>query len=337
MEVVVDPSGLVDHLRTHGYVVVPIRYATATLQPLYDILQGDCTRVDTPALTGSVKTQEGIKRRLQLRRKRNTSNLSSTAAADRVSIEESFEAFEAVIEQVFVAVCEDSGICYEEVCAALFPESIGRVKSVFNAMKYVDGGVGAASAEPWCRQHCDPGILTLLARSDLAALQLQVPLQTEGCDAAEECAGPSEVEDGSRFSWFEVEKAMDEAVSTTAGDGVEAMLVLVGFTLERLTAGRYRAMVHRVPRHESAADSPLSRQTAAFELRPSTETWGEWKAAATQLELTEPEVKPEVKVNHPTPLDCQLPSPPSRNNDQAMDHTNQDAAVLHEEAPWGVE
>lgn len=147
--------------------------------------------------------------------------------------------------------------------------------------------------EPWCRSHGDPGLLTLLTRSDLAALQLQALNDSDG--------GGDGMERKSA-EWLDIEPLMDQlagetrahlanecnsingnACDSTGSDGasVEVLLLISGYSLERLTDGAYKACIHRVPRCEVAG---THRHTAAFELRPALDIWQAWHDEVTELE-----------------------------------------------------
>ena len=140
-------------------------------------------------------------------------------------------------------------------------------------------------SEPWCRSHGDPGLLTLLTRSDLAALQLQAHNNDDGGGDGTERKSAE---------WLDIEPLMDTlAVETRArlandcdsmngnpcdstgsdGASVEVLLLISGYSLERLTDGAYKACVHRVPRCDLAG---ARRHTAAFELRPALDIWQAW-------------------------------------------------------------
>jgi len=147
-------------------------------------------------------------------------------------------------------------------------------------------------SEPWCRSHGDPGLLTLLTRSDLAALQLKARDGDGGFDDTEH----------NIVKWIEIEPHMDQlchelcarfAVDSVSsiGDvshsgnsdsyGVEVLLLIAGYSLERLTGGAYKACVHRVPRCEVPGSR---RHTAAFELRPAVDIWQTWDDEVSQEE-----------------------------------------------------
>jgi hypothetical protein len=240
---------------------------------------------------------------------------------------------EALAQRCFAAVCADASLPLARVAARLFPPGT-KHKAVFNAMLYVDGGVSSSNSssrctgasgpagstgpkedgdemgsgyqingaldcdlgdlEPWCRSHGDPGLLTLLARSDHAALQLQAHSGSGGSgvgDGGDGGAGVGGcgVDGGDGAAWVDVEPMMDrladetraQLASTTAtsdGGGVEVLLLVAGYSLERLTAGAYRACVHRVPRSDAVG---ARRRTAAFELRPAVDIWRAWRDEAT--------------------------------------------------------
>jgi hypothetical protein len=241
---------------------------------------------------------------------------------------------EALVQRCFAAVCADASLPLARVAARLFPPGT-KHKAVFNAMLYVDGGVSSSSSctgasasgpagstgptedgdeagsgyqinsvldcdlgdlEPWCRSHGDPGLLTLLARSDRAALQLQARSGSGGSgvgDGGDSGAGVGGcgAGGGGGAAWVDVEPMMDRladetraqlASSTTTatsdGGGVEVLLLVAGYSLERLTAGAYRACVHRVPRSDAVG---ARRRTAAFELRPAVDIWRAWRDEAT--------------------------------------------------------
>lgn len=176
----------------------------------------------------------------------------------------------------------------EAASAPAAGDEAGREYQINGAL---DGDLGAA---PWCRSHGDPGLLTLLARSDRAALQLQARGGGGGVGDVS-CVGGA--------AWVDVEPMMDRLADETRaqlasasssnaggsdGDGVEVLLLVAGYSLERLTAGAYVACVHRVPR--SAAPG-ARRRTAAFELRPAVDIWRSWREEAAEEEVARPETE----------------------------------------------
>ena len=273
LEPLVDLPTVVEDLRAHGYALLPVRRTANAGQsswtaPLYRALSQPDQDCDTQHLRGSLKTQPGLKRRLQLRRR----HPGDMAAAEE-PLEQSFAALEGLLHECFAAVCAAAGLPHARVMARLFPAAAGRSKTVCNALQYLDGG---DHAEPWCRAHGDPGLITVLARSDLAALQLCLRAPAGATDAD--------------TAWVEVEPLMDEraAALDSAGagaGGAEVLLLLSGMTLERLTEGAFPACVHRVPRSPAPG---ATRLTVACELRPTVDMWHSWSTAEQGPDGQEP-------------------------------------------------
>ena len=265
------PAEAAHHLQEFGFVILTLPRCFSGLSPLYEDLdarQMGCGPNSTKGLKYYVKNQAGVKRRLQFRRRKPVHG-----EAGGSPVEACFRGLEAIVERCFAEVLTSIALPHAEVNARLFPPKAGRTKSVLNAMLYLDGGSGAE--EPWCREHADPGLLTVLARSDLDALQLRLPEKGRAALLGDPSPGTSRPEPG-EDTWYNVEPVMD-AAAAAAGPGFEAMLILPGYSLERLSGGALKACIHRVPRSSEAG---ATRRTAAFELRPTVDIWASWSEEA---------------------------------------------------------
>lgn len=246
------------------------------------------------------KLQGSLKERLQLRRTGAalhtsaevvaglppTSNRPDSVFADDSSLAAAAEAladataaFEAISSSCFEAWCHEAGVPADEALqqfgdAGYAPSSCsGKGKSVLNIYNYFNEQ--SCDEEP-CREHADPGLLTMLCRSTNAALQVRLPLPDETADQA------SDYED----VWRDVESAMDAAAKNaqigSSHGNLEAsgfvLLVIVGETLERLSGKRLAACQHRVAR---AAGTRLNM---AYEMRPRVNVWHPWKSSTQEPE-----------------------------------------------------
>jgi len=211
----------------------------------------------------------------------HTDNFCLAGAA--AALVDATTALESVSRSCFEAWCTEAGVP-AEVALGQFGDlaytpagagGSGKGKSVLNIYHYYNEE--ACDEEP-CREHADPGLLTLLCRSTNAALQVRLPLSGEA---------PAQVvayED----MWRDVEPAMDAAVHAAPspscceesdGSGF-VLLAIVGETLERLSGKRLAACQHRVAR---AAGTRLNM---AYEMRPRINVWH-------PLESVSAEVAPE--------------------------------------------
>lgn len=235
------------------------------------------------------KRQSCLKERLQLRRaEARGSRRASTEAArhrDEIGIDvtgnnldddaaaallvEATAALEAVCMSCFQGWCGEAGVPAGEALAKFgdrgfaTPDVGGRskAKSVLNFYKYFNDE--ACEEEP-CREHADPGLLTVLCRSTNPALQLRLPVARGRSGAYEDV-------------WRNVEPAMDAAALNGQGRVGQdcVLLVIVGETLERLSGGRLAACQHRV------AKVVGPRLNLAYEMRPRQNVWHPWPAAGS--------------------------------------------------------
>eukprot|EP00927_Polykrikos_kofoidii_P075203 TRINITY_DN71295_c0_g1_i1.p1 TRINITY_DN71295_c0_g1~~TRINITY_DN71295_c0_g1_i1.p1 ORF type:complete len:390 (+),score=67.49 TRINITY_DN71295_c0_g1_i1:173-1342(+) len=196
---------------------------------------------------------------------------------------------EAVALACFDAWCSVAGVPFDDAVrrfcdAHLFPSQLdrggeveanskckqagkGKSKSVLNFYKYFNADT--CEDEP-CREHADPGLVTVLCRSTNPALQVRLPRQPGGTP------GRSAEYDA---EWHEIESVMDACGSEIArkDTNVEAcnhglqLLVIVGETLERLSGARLASCRHRVV----PASGP--RMNIAYELRPNVNVWHPWE------------------------------------------------------------
>ena len=238
-----------------------------------------------PAATGlcfNYKRQKDLKQRLQVRRTGH--RLQGEAADDPAILSSSFEVMEAVAQACMEAWCESEGFPTEAARSHFgdfsFGESLqleddgagaaGKGKSVLNLYHYFNE---ETCLEEPCRQHADPGLVTVLCRSSTTGLEVRLPLKPGGAPG---------IHATYQEEWQDVEEVMDQCAQDAGatGRGVEGsevfcFLVIVGETLERLSAGRHPACLHRVARPRRTAAQP--RFNMAFELRPRCNVWHPWQ------------------------------------------------------------
>lgn len=243
-------------------------------------------------LAPSYKQQGILKERLQLRRAgealswtphhslcgiQHAEPPEDSPDALAASIVEATAALEELSKSCFAACCEEAGVSAKDMLSQIgdhgytpSASSKGKGKSVLNLYHYFNDD--ECDEEP-CREHADPGLLTLLCRSTNAALQVRIPQRDSNTSV--ESRGYEPV-------WRDVEAAMDLAATHEMKEVAEqpglVLLVIVGETLERLTQGRLSACQHRVVK--VAGD----RLNLAYEMRPRVNVWHPWEAAATPCE-----------------------------------------------------
>lgn len=237
----------------------------------------DCVTFPCAGITAAYKRQE-VKQRLQLRAIASKSDGDTWQAASdgnqvTVDLDRALGCLETVALTCLGACCTLAGIpCsqllqrYGDRRHACTEVQVGKGKSVLNLYHYFNDAL--CEEEP-CREHADPGLITILCRSTNPALQARAPVPPDarpewskpGCDAAYE------------RGWRDVEPAMD-VCAERAGHASESGLVLialVGETLERLSAGRFLSCRHRV------ASAEGERFNVAYELRPRVHLWLPWE------------------------------------------------------------
>jgi len=244
------------------------------------------SRSSSCGLACSYKQQGDLKERLQVRRAAASTGEAEApppdAPASRLLVE-ALAAFEVVALACFEAWCAANGVpagpalqAFGEAEFLAAPgcgtRAAGKSKAVLNAYHYFNE---ATCEEEPCREHADPGLLTLLCRSTNDALQVRLALEPGGAPGRpatyEEC-------------WRDVEPAMDACSASGAADSVgtsEAaeeedqqeliLLVAAGETIERLSAGAFPSCRHRVARTTGR------RFNLAYELRPRMNVWHPWK------------------------------------------------------------
>lgn len=270
-----------------GHLAPAVRHALRLGPELLRDLSGIGSDAPTErGLVVSYKQQGSLKERVQVRSRAQGSTAVSVpheepAAAAIEVVRAVLETMEALALQCFAACCEELSIPagaalrrFGEERHALLLEGQAATgaggdgrgrraaagKSVLNLYHYFNEGEG----EP-CREHADPGLVTILCRSSNSALEARPPRP--------EAQRPPWVGPGDpaayEGAWLNVEEAMD-ATSGRCG-GQELMLLAVpGETLERLSGGRFPACRHRVVR------APGPRFNIAYELRPRTPVWVPW-------------------------------------------------------------
>jgi len=187
------------------------------------------------------------------------------ARAAVVALEAALVAFEKLALAAFGAWCRVWGVPGEEALRRFGDPGHGpgeplggKHKSVLNLYHYFNDG--GCEEEP-CREHADPGLVTILCRSTNAGLQVRLPRCPGGAPGH-----AAEYEE----AWLDVEPAMDDC----AHEGGPVLLAAVGETLERLSGCRVPSCRHRV------AKTVGPRFNAAYELRPRTNVWHAWPALA---------------------------------------------------------
>jgi len=90
-----------------------------------------------------------------------------------------------------------------------------------------------------CVEHVDPGFITVLTKANEPGLELF---------------------NTSSDSWIQMESVMED----------NQVVVLIGETLNRLSNGRYKGVLHRVGK------SSASRYNMALELRPKVPIYYDW-------------------------------------------------------------
>eukprot|EP00929_Paragymnodinium_shiwhaense_P084481 TRINITY_DN45178_c0_g1_i4.p1 TRINITY_DN45178_c0_g1~~TRINITY_DN45178_c0_g1_i4.p1 ORF type:complete len:447 (-),score=115.49 TRINITY_DN45178_c0_g1_i4:405-1745(-) len=155
--------------------------------------------------------------------------------------------------------------------------SSAKSKSVLNLIQYFNDS--SCSEEP-CREHADPGLLTILCRSSHpeGGLQVRFPQMHGGSQDAgssgraycERWRPPGEAVSYAD-EWQSLEPLMDELARQKAGeDGGMVLLAIVDETLERLSNWRFPACRHRVsPQHGL-------RSNITYEMRPRVNVWTPW-------------------------------------------------------------
>jgi len=285
-------------LRCPGPLAAPVARALALGSELLEVGKGSDDAFEAPSgcpVSCIYKQQGKLKERLQARRvaasadpsaaaaaafkgagdasslSASSSSSSSSAAAAAVAGDGQAALAEAMASLEVVALaCFEAWCRREEVPASAALERFGDVetgaaapragtksKSVLNLYNYFNE---EACEEAPCREHADPGLLTVLCRSSNAALQVRFPLRPGGSPGK-----AAEYED----VWRDIEPEMDRHCSQdSSGDIV--LLVVVGETLERLSAGTFPSCRHRVARCQGL------RFNMAYELRPRMNVFHPW-------------------------------------------------------------
>jgi len=244
---------------------------------------------DAAGLVFAYKQQGNLKQRLQVRRSAKVdgvSNLQALGASESEGfldtslepklcvalIATALDVFEAVALAAFDAWCDASGVPAREALQTFgdpnflsdSTEPHGKCKSVLNLYHYFND---VECEEEPCREHADPGLITILCRSTNAGLQVRLPQRPGGLPGCR-----AHYED----SWLDIETAMDVCSHGHAGEGHESLgrsivlLAIVGETLERLSGAKLAACQHRVARTRGP------RFNMAYELRPRTNVWYAW-------------------------------------------------------------
>ncbi|CAE7607161.1 ftsH [Symbiodinium natans] len=287
-----EPEAFVEELTRLSFAIVCCPKEVA--QPVACAMQRAEALLSIPAATGlclNYKRQKDLKQRLQVRR--TGQDLQASAEDDPRVLASSFEVMEAVAQASMEAWCDSQGVPTQAAKSHFgdlsfgeeaYPEqgqqgqesAIGKGKSVLNLYHYFNQD---PSEEP-CRQHADPGLVTVLCLSSTKkGLEVRLPLRPGGAP------GKSATYDE---EWQDVEAAMDSALSTKrtaraepesersgrsgrSGQDEFCFLVIAGETLERLSAGQHPACLHRV------AHISEPRFNMAFELRPRCNVWHPWQ------------------------------------------------------------
>ncbi|CAE7236418.1 ftsH [Symbiodinium sp. CCMP2592] len=275
-----EPKAFVEELTRQSFAIVscpadvarPVRLAMQRAEALLGI----------SAATGlclNYKRQKDLKQRLQVRR---TGNGLHAAEDDPAILSSSFEVMEAVAQVSMEAWCDSQGFPSQAAKSHFGDLSFGeegypeqghgdpgtsaKGKSVLNLYHYFN-----EDPEEPCRQHADPGLVTVLCCSSTRkGLEVRLPLEPGGAPGL-----PATYDE----EWQDVEAAMDlrrtdaQVSQDPSNSAPEAFcfLVIVGETLERLSAGHHPACLHRVARTSEP------RFNMAFELRPRCNVWHPWQ------------------------------------------------------------
>lgn len=283
--VLAEPAPFVADLRRFGYALLrcpqalaaPVARALRDGAKLLEAVGGPATQQTAirAGLSLSYKQQANLKERLQIRRLHVCPEDASQPQEPVAAISEALTAFEAVALASFQAWCEVLGLPVKEALESMADKALGgssdgqeergegagKGKSVLNLYHYFNN---EQCADEPCREHADPGFLTVLCRSSNAALQARLPRRAGGAPGI-----PAEYED----EWVDLEPQMDAG---GAADGEVTLLIAVGETLERLSGGTFASCRHRVARVEGL------RFNMAYELRPRLNVWHPWQRGEEQ-------------------------------------------------------
>lgn len=279
------PGLLAADLRQHSFGLVhcpdPLAAPVARMLRLGPALLEETKELQTAAAAAGLalqfKRQGLLKERLQVRRARRPAKVGAAAeaAADAAAVlEAAHTAMESVALACFEAWCATADVPSAEALEKFGDqdpnagEKFGKTKaqSVLNLYHYFNE---AGCDEEPCREHADPGLLTVLCRSTNEALQVRLPTQPGG--APGEAASYEE-------PWRDVEPLMDEGLrAADARPGDVVLLIATGETLERLSGSSLASCRHRV------TEASGRRFNAAFEMRPRMNVWHPWAAMAQGL------------------------------------------------------
>merc|ERR1712048_294757 len=137
-----------------------------------------------------------------------------------------------------------TGLREKDLCSMMTQSTGAKAKSVMNLYYYFED---ETDLEP-CREHADPGLVTLLCCSSSAAgLQIRLPLHSSAEPTGPEYCNMWRPECALTYSetWYDVEPAMDACLRQCA-PGSTVLLAIVGEALERLSGFRFPACRHRV-------------------------------------------------------------------------------------------
>ena len=281
-----EPRAFVEELTRQSFAIVSCPEELA--RPVALAMQRAEALLGISAATGlclNYKRQKDLKQRLQVRRTGHGLQGLPGAEDDPGILSSSFEVMEAVAQVSMEAWCDRQGFpsqaakshfgdlsfgeegCPEQGHGDPGTSGAAKGKSVLNLYHYFN-----EDPEEPCRQHADPGLVTVLCLSSTRkGLEVRLPLEPGGAPGL-----PASYDE----EWQDVEAAMDlqrtgnahlSQDPTNSGQEAFCFLVIVGETLERLSAGHHPACLHRVAR------TAEPRFNMAFELRPRCNVWHPWQ------------------------------------------------------------